>query len=124
MIATLLLAAALGTSPATASIDGTAQVQSSGTAYGELAQSQTEATISRILASEKYDSQDPATLINLGAAYAKIGQKDRAMAMYRAAIMSPDRYDLQLADGRWMDSRAAARLAAAALERGDKLARR
>ena len=41
--------------------------------------------------------------------------------MYRAAIASPDRYDLQLADGRWMDSRAAARLAAASLEKSDKL---
>ena len=121
MIATLLFAAALTASPAASSSVETAQAQSSGTAYGELAQSQTEATISRILASDQYDSQDPATLINLGAAYAKIGQKDRALAMYRAAIMSPDRYDLQLADGRWMDSRAAARLAASALERSDKL---
>lgn len=121
MIATMIFAAALSASPAASTADGIAQAQSSGTVYGELAQSQTEATISRILASDQFDSKDPATLINLGAAYAKIGQKDRALAMYRAAIASPDRYDLQLADGRWMDSRAAARLAAAPLEKSDKL---
>ena len=121
MIATMIFAAALSASPAASTADGIAQAQSSGTVYGELAQSQTEATISRILASDQFDSKDPATLINLGAAYAKIGQKDRALAMYRAAIASPDRYDLQLADGRWMDSRAAARLAAASLEKSDKL---
>ena len=121
MIATMIFAAALSASPAASTADGIAQAQSSGTVYGELAQSPTEATISRILASDQFDSKDPATLINLGAAYAKIGQKDRALAMYRAAIASPDRYDLQLADGRWMDSRAAARLAAASLEKSDKL---
>ena len=121
MIATMIFAAALSASPAVSTADGIAQAQSSGTVYGELAQSQAEATILRILASDQFDSKDPATLINLGAAYAKIGQKDRALAMYRAAIASPDRYDLQLADGRWMDSRAAARLAAASLEKSDKL---
>ena len=121
MIATMIFAAALSASPAASTADGNAQAQSSGTVYGELAQSQAEATILRILASDQFDSKDPATLINLGAAYAKIGQKDRALAMYRAAIASPDRYDLQLADGRWMDSRAAARLAAASLEKSDKL---
>ncbi len=121
MIATMIFAAALSASPAASTADGIAQAQSSGTVYGELAQSQAEATILRILASDQFDSKDPATLINLGAAYAKIGQKDRALAMYRAAIASPDRYDLQLADGRWMDSRAAARLAAASLEKSDKL---
>jgi hypothetical protein len=44
--------------------------------------------------------------------------------MFRAAIASSERYDLQLADGRWMSSRAAARLAAAALERDDRLVMR
>ena len=89
MIATMIFAAALSASPAASTADGIAQAQSSGTVYGELAQSQAEATILRILASDQFDSKDPATLINLGAAYAKIGQKDRALAMYRAAIASP-----------------------------------
>jgi hypothetical protein len=119
MTATLLFAAALAASSATPAVDNSDQT--SGSAYQELAQSQTRATIARILASDAFHSKDPATLINLGAAYARMGDKDRALAMYRAAIISPDRYDLQLADGRWMDSRAAARLAIDALERSDRL---
>lgn len=118
MFATLLCAAALATTPASAAPDSS---QSDASAYEDLARSRTEASIARIMASEKFDSQDPATLINLGAAYERIGRKDRALAMYRAAIASPDRYDLQLADGRWMDSRAAARLAAQALEKSQTL---
>lgn len=118
MFASLLCAAALASTPAV----GTAE--NSGSAYEDLARSRSEAAIARIMASKEFDSRDPATLINLGAAYERIGQKDRALAMYRAAIMSPDRYDLQLADGRWMDSRAAARLAAEALEKSQTLVMR
>jgi tetratricopeptide (TPR) repeat protein len=121
MIATMIFAAALAATPAVPAAEDNANAQASGAAYSELAKSRSEAAIARILASEEFDRNDPATLINLGVAYERIGQKDRALAMYRAAIASPDRYDLQLADGRWMDSRAAARLAANALERTDKL---
>jgi tetratricopeptide (TPR) repeat protein len=115
MIASLLCAAALATTNPAMPIATSAE--DSGTVYKDLARSRTEAAIARILASKEFDSEDPATLINLGAAYERIGRKDRALAMYRAAIMSPDRYDLQLADGRWMDSREAARLAVDALKR-------
>jgi hypothetical protein len=75
-------------------------------AYDELRAGRSEAAIQRIRASRELDANDPAALINLGAA-----QSEEARALYLAAIGSPERYDVQLADGRWMDTRRAARLA-------------
>lgn len=91
-------------------------------AYGELVNGQPTAAIARINANSSLDADDPAALINLGAAYAMLGEKAKAGTYYRAAIASDARYDLQLADGSWMDSRRAARKAAAALARNDTLA--
>lgn len=59
---------------------------------------------------------DPALLINLGAAYAATGDLARAEECYRQAIASEDRYELELADGQWVDSRRAARMALVSLE--------
>ena len=53
-----------------------------------------------------------------------VGRRDEAMASFRAAIASADRYDLQLADGSWADSRDAARRAARALNANAALAMR
>lgn len=78
-------------------------------AYQELAAGQPQAAVSKLEAGGAAQSNDPAALINLGAAYAKAGIADKALAAYRAAVASSDRYDLQLADGSWADSRAAAR---------------
>lgn len=78
-------------------------------AYQELAAGQPQAAVSKLEAGGAAQSNDPAALINLGAAYAKAGMADKALAAYRAAVASSDRYDLQLADGSWADSRAAAR---------------
>ncbi|EQB17426.1 hypothetical protein [Novosphingobium lindaniclasticum] len=80
-------------------------------AYTELSSGNAEAAVRKLEAAGAAKSEDPATLINLGAAYAANGQSEKALASYRAAVASPDRYDLQLADGSWTDSRAAARLA-------------
>ena len=44
-------------------------------------------------------------------AHARLGHFDLARQFYAAATKSADHYDLELADGRWMDSRRAARLA-------------
>ena len=52
---------------------------------------------------------DPAQLINLGLAHAKIGQKERAKQYYEAAMASRESFDVELADGRVMDTREAAR---------------
>ena len=67
---------------------------------------------------------DPLALINLGTAYKMLGQKDRAAKLYRSAVASDERYDVQLSDGRWIDSRRAATLAMARLGSDDVLALR
>lgn len=80
-------------------------------AYTELSTGQPQAALRKLEAGGAAQSDDPATLINLGAAYARAGMAAKAVAAYRAAIASPVRYDLQLADGSWVDSRFAARQA-------------
>ncbi|GGC06388.1 hypothetical protein GCM10011494_26270 [Novosphingobium endophyticum] len=80
-------------------------------AYEELAAGMNEEAMRKLERSTAIDSDDPAVLINLGAAYARQGMAQKALASYRAAIDSPERYELELADGSWMDSRWAARTA-------------
>lgn len=93
-------------------------------AYEELATGQPEQAIARIRANPLIESDDPSALINLGAAHARLGRTSEAQGYYMAAIASANRYDLQLADGRWMDSRRAARLALTMQARGETLALR
>ena len=92
--------------------------------YAELASGRPAEAIARIRGNGALDFDDPAALINLGSAHARLGHADEAQRLYKAAILSDTRYDLQLADGRWLDSRHAARLAIAALEKGSVLALR
>lgn len=89
-------------------------------AYEAMAQGRTEAAITQLRQQGKADA---ATLINLGTAYARKGQRAEALECFNAA-MAADRYELQLADGSWMDSRRAARIAAARLDRASTLASR
>lgn len=91
-------------------------------AYEELVTGQPEQAIARIRANRLLDNDDPSALINLGAAHAKLGRTHEARDFFMAAITSTNRYDLQLADGRWMDSRRAARLALNMQSRGETLA--
>lgn len=92
--------------------------------YRELAAARPEEAIARIRDSRELEFGDPAALINLGSAHARLGRRDKAERYYKAAIISDTRYDLQLADGRWMDSRQAARLAIRQLKHGEDLALR
>jgi Tfp pilus assembly protein PilF len=117
MAATFIIAAMLA--QATATVGDRVDV-----GYEQLAQGEPAAAIERIDTNEAIAKDDPAALINKGAAYARLGEKDKAADCYRAAIASPQRYDLQLGDGSWMDSRRLAREALAALTRGDRLAAR
>ncbi len=124
MTLSLFVAAAMTASPAMMPADSITHAADAEVAFKELSANHAQAAIARIMASGQAQNGDPAALINLGTAYARLGQKEQALAMFRAAIASSERYDLQLADGRWMSSRAAARLAAAALERDDRLVMR
>lgn len=80
-------------------------------AYQDLAGGRAEEALRKLEASGAPRSDDPATLINLAAAYSATGRTDKALIAYRTAINSQQRYDLQLADGSWVDSRDAARMA-------------
>lgn len=85
-------------------------------AYEQLAGGENEQAaqdLERLLAE---NPNDPALLINLGAAYTRLGRFELATDYYRQAIATRERYELELADGSWLDSRKAARQALADLE--------
>lgn len=80
-------------------------------AYAELSEGRPADAVAKLDGARAVTRDDPSALINLGTAYARLGQSDKARDHYRAAIASRVRYDLQLSDGSWLDSRRAARLA-------------
>ena len=92
--------------------------------YEALIQRRPQDAIAQIRGNDELDADEPAALINLGSAHALMGQEREARDYYNEAIASRTRYDLELADGRWMDSRRAARLAIAMLDKGQTLALR
>lgn len=104
MIVTLLAATLAAQSPATE------------VGFEQLVAGQDDAAITVINSQEMSD--DPARLINLGVAYARIGDMARARAMFRAAHNAPERVDLETASGEWVYSRVLARRALALLDSG------
>ena len=77
-------------------------------AYADLASGQTDVALAKLQQHDGLAANDPSRLINLGAAYARLGQTERAAQAYRAAMRSDIQYEVQLANGRYMDSREAA----------------
>lgn len=114
MLAALALAQAAPSSTS-ASLTLPAEAPSMEVAYRELAADRPADAVTRITTNRAMRGE-PAALINLGTAYARLGQADRAREAFRAAVRSQQRYHIQLSDGRWMDSREAARLAMRQLE--------
>lgn len=90
--------------------------------FHELATGYPAEAIRRIEANRTIGGDDPAALINRGSAQARLGNMAAARDSYRAALASRQRYDLELGDGRWLDSRDAARLAMRMLGNGRTLA--
>jgi len=90
-------------------------------AYAELKAGDNRAAIAKLTGETTLDARDPSRLINLGTAYARLGRTADASTAYSAAIDSPIRYDLELANGRYVDSRWAARTALANLNEGRPL---
>lgn len=84
--------------------------------YEALMRGDNERAVSQILNSNKISRDDPAKLLNLGRAYARMGRTDEAAVMFAAAMKSKDSVDLVLADGRVMNSKDAARKAYANLQ--------
>ncbi|MEJ2407862.1 MAG: hypothetical protein P8Y58_02560 [Novosphingobium sp.] len=107
----LMIAALMGQSAFSHAVDVPAASKTRDVAYEELASGRAEAALHKLEASDAVRERDPAALINLGAAYVAAGRTGDAIVTYRAAIASPDRYDLELGDGSWMDSRLVARTA-------------
>jgi tetratricopeptide (TPR) repeat protein len=54
---------------------------------------------------------DPAKLLNLGRAYARMGRNLDAVRLFQAAIDSNNQFEVELADGRILPVRTAAKLA-------------
>lgn len=92
--------------------------------FEALADGKADAAITALKASLSDDPEDPALLINLGTAYQLNGDAERAAEAYRAAASSRTRYQLELADGSWVDSRVAAKVALDRLERSSVVAMR
>lgn len=115
----IMLAVALVASPVI-TVESRAPTDNVG--YEELRQGQNLAAIKVIDARLMVEPRDPAALINLAAANVRLGRVDVARASLIKAVQSPDRYDLELADGRWLDSRSAARLGLAMLRSRTPLA--
>lgn len=92
-------------------------------AYEELREGDNAAAIRHLEEMGASERDDPARLINLGTAYMRDGRRAEAEAMFRAAMKSDQRW-LELADGRWLDSRAAAQLALTRLEQSTAVALR
>jgi hypothetical protein len=122
MTTTTLLAAALLAQAPVIAIAPQPGIERVDVAYEELAQGNAEAAIARIRSNRELEAGDPAALINLAAAHARLGRQREAQNLYTAAIATPVRYDLQLASGEWMDSRRAARLGVTRLAEGQALA--
>lgn len=121
-VATIILAAAL-TGGAPADLPQGRDLSVTDVAYTELSTGNADAAVQKLEGSAR-QSRDPALLINLGTAYARQGATDKALAAFRAAVASPERYDLELADGSWLDSREVARIALANLQRATAQAAR
>lgn len=128
MITTILVGSALAIAQAWAPV-GLPEttmpdtIDSQDVAFAQLAAGRSAEAIVRLEQMLVQQPDDPALLINLGAAHLDRGDLARAAEAYRRAVASPDRYSLELADGSWMDSRSAARRALRALE-GRQLAAR
>jgi len=76
--------------------------------YDALVAGQNEIALQQLEAAEKVDANDPARLINLGQVYVRMGRTGDAARMFMAAMKSDRNFDLVLANGTVINSRAAA----------------
>ncbi len=112
MIANLVMSALLFTQAGSLAIVGTPEgTETHDVAYETLSAGHASEAVVALEALRADNPDDPALLINLGSAYADMGDLERAEQAYRAAMDSDQRYNLELADGSWVDSRRAARQA-------------
>lgn len=124
MSATLALAALAGAAQLTSTPGAEpTTIEQREVAYEAIAAGRADDAIRALETQLAQEPDDPALLINLGAAYARRGDAERAVRAFEAAIASDTRYELELADGSWADSRQAARRALETVQRGQQLAK-
>ena len=115
MLASLVLASMAMTQDPTA-VMVEQQYETRAVAYDQLVEGDYDAAIAELEEELADNPGDPAILINLGSAHAAAGNLERAEFYYTAARETDEHYELELADGRWIDSREAAALASATVE--------
>ncbi len=84
-----------------------------------LATGQAEEALATLEPASSANPHDPAVLINLGIAYARVGDEPKARAAFMQALGCQDVVELDTADGTTTDSRKLARKAIRMLERGE-----
>ncbi|MFN3618826.1 tetratricopeptide repeat protein [Sphingorhabdus sp.] len=84
--------------------------------YEALIRGDNERAVTEIMTSGLVSKHDPAKLLNLGRAYARMGRTDEAAQMFRTAMLSRENVELVLADGRVVNSKDVARQAYANLQ--------
>lgn len=113
----LALIAAFGMSSAVPAL--AEQGDNTGLASTALAGGHAVDAVELLRAELERDPNDPALLINLGIAYAQMGDEAAAQSHFKAALTSPEVIELDTADGRTTNSRRLARQAMVMLERGE-----
>lgn len=90
-----------------------------GFGHDALVEGRDVAAIAAIMDNDRIAADDPARLINLGIAYARMGDAALARRLFEAARDNRERVELETATGAWIDSRRLARQALAMLARGE-----
>jgi len=118
LLVSALFAGTMGTAVhAAPSMTGEISYPKESIGYEALMRGDNERAVFQIMGNEQVSSGDPAKLLNLGLAYARMGHTDDAAKIFKAVLESRDSVDLVLADGRMMNSKVAARKAYASLQR-------
>jgi tetratricopeptide (TPR) repeat protein len=79
--------------------------------YEALISNKNQQALEQLARDRSVPNTNPAKLINIGRAYARLGDYSRAKEAFTAALTCKEDMDLVLADGREMNSRKAAKLA-------------
>jgi tetratricopeptide (TPR) repeat protein len=94
-----------------AGVSGAAQARDAGIGfersapgYEALQNNQLDVAERQLLASAEADRTDPAVLLNLGQLYLRTGRPLQALRSFERAAGLRDQYDIELSDGRIVDS--------------------
>ncbi|MGL5839971.1 MAG: tetratricopeptide repeat protein [Sphingorhabdus sp.] len=105
--------------PAMAGPDYEIGYQRGSLGYEALMANDNSRALDQLVQDRSVKANDPAKLLNLGRAYARLGDKVKAEDAFTAALYCKDEMTLVLSDGKEINSRAAARMALRQL-RSDK----